>query len=435
MARRLATLLAAALALSVLPLLTVHTESDAATLRSWYGTVVRVRDGDTLDVDIAGDGTSTPVMIRNAGVQAQAIAHGSGVDECHSREAMARLSQLTLGKKVRTQSYYTLRDRLGRYNRYVDVYNPATGRYDIDVQRALLREGHVLWLAQEPETAREFAYHTYAEQGMATGRNLYDPDFCGVGPAQAAPIRMWINIDADGIDTSNVNGEWVRIKNAGTISLPLAGFYLRKAKRSEITQLPARMLAAGETLTVHVGRGTSSGLHHYWGYADPTFGNLEDPAFPGSAVYLFDGHDDIRAFAMYPCTYRCSDPNNGRLAITNVVYDSPGSDDASYGAEDGERATVTNTSGGSVDLTSYVLMTPGSTLEFPGGYRLDAGQSVVVHMGAGTSRTDGSGTRHLYWNRDHAVLGNSGDWLELRAWNGFRVDCAQWGTGRCPAPR
>ncbi len=39
-----------------------------------YGKVVFVDDGDTIDVDVAGDGTSRPVRIRYIGIQAMELS-------------------------------------------------------------------------------------------------------------------------------------------------------------------------------------------------------------------------------------------------------------------------------------------------------------------------------------------------------------------------
>src|SRR5918997_2514182 len=60
----------------------------------WTGTVRSVNDGDTMDVDVHGDGTPRSRRIRFAGVQAMeqtAYAARKRQGDCHAVEATERL--------------------------------------------------------------------------------------------------------------------------------------------------------------------------------------------------------------------------------------------------------------------------------------------------------------------------------------------------------
>jgi micrococcal nuclease len=58
---------------------------------------------------------------------------------------------------------------------------------------------------------------------------------------------------------------------------------------------------------VHVGPGTSTATHKYWGlpvriFANPTF----DASAIGDGGYLFDPRGDLRAHMLYPCVVACT---------------------------------------------------------------------------------------------------------------------------------
>ena len=71
-----------------------------------YGKVVFVDDGDTIDVDVKGDGTSKPVRVRFIGIQAMELHVYSHTlsklrGECWGVDAAKNLHRLVAGKQVR----------------------------------------------------------------------------------------------------------------------------------------------------------------------------------------------------------------------------------------------------------------------------------------------------------------------------------------------
>jgi hypothetical protein len=52
---------------------------------------------------------------------------------------------------------------------------------------------------------------------------------------------------------------------------------------------------------VHVGKGTASATHKYWGMTAPVFDNpTSDAKAIGDGGYLFDAQGDLRAWMLYP---------------------------------------------------------------------------------------------------------------------------------------
>ena len=82
--------------------------------------------------------------------------------------------------------------------------------------------------------------------GARGRRGLYDPDACGVGPSAASPLKLWVNWDADGRDTSNPSGEWVKIRNLDPVNpVPLGGWYLRDSGLRRFTFPASAVVAPG----------------------------------------------------------------------------------------------------------------------------------------------------------------------------------------------
>ena len=98
-------------------------------------------------------------------------------------------------------------------------------------------------------------YSVLLQRAIAAQRGLFDPDACGVGPSAASPLRLWVNWDADGDDTANPSGEWVKIRNLDPVNaVPLGDWYLRDAGLRRFT-LPAAApsIPPGGIVTVDVG--------------------------------------------------------------------------------------------------------------------------------------------------------------------------------------
>jgi endonuclease YncB( thermonuclease family) len=304
---------AAAAAAVLLPTLVLPAlPADAASV-SQTGYVKGVYDGDTVEVDIIGDGTSTPVNIRLAGIQAMELTHYS-VDsslmrgDCHAVEATKRLRALIQGKKVQVKARSASSMSGSRYRRTVNVYLNGAWR---DVSTILLNEGHGLFLSNSTEYLPNRADATAAQAAAKKGIGLWDKDYCGSGPYQSAGLRLAVKWDADGNDYSNVNGEWIRIANDSSYAVPIGGWWVRdSAYRGTLSHgyvfpSTAKVPARG-SVVVYVGKGTRTSTKFYWGNSEPIFENATGyPKYIGDGGYLFDPQGDMRAWQQYPCRYAC----------------------------------------------------------------------------------------------------------------------------------
>lgn len=265
------------------------------------GKVVFVADGDTIDVDIYGDGTSTPMRIRSIGINTMeqtVYSHDLSKIEgdCHSTEATRRLSALINNKIVRVTSRYASSMTGKRYRRSVSVYIDGVWR---DVHWHMMREGHGLFLGHGVEYRKNRSYMAAAQYAKRAGKNLWDPDYCGVGPA--ANLTVSVKYDAVGKDASNLNGEYLRVTNRGSSAVSLAGWHVRDGGPYNYNFPSWARVGAGKTVYVHVGRGTSGGNHFYWGRTAPVFDNpTGSPQYNGDGGYLFDPKGNLRASAMWP---------------------------------------------------------------------------------------------------------------------------------------
>jgi len=395
-----ATLAGLAVLLTATPAAATWVQQHATT----WGKAARTVDGDTVYVDVWGDGTSATQSIRNSGIQAMEVG------QCHAAQAGALMHSLTFGKAVRLSSRYASAVSLGRPVRFVDV---ETRSGYLDPQLALLKAGQAVPLVIPPETGRWVQYSTAAQQAALSGQNLWNPTFCGYGPQQALPIKLWVNYDGDGNEAQNPNAEYVRLLNQGTSTLHLGGWWVRTGAQDSYRFPAGTAVPAGTYITLYVGKGARTGQHFYWGASAPKFGNVDEGAY-GNGAYLFDPQGDLRAHAIYPCFVSCTDVRKGNVRVAADPVR--------------EVITLTNTAATRSDLSFLVVSVGGSTYELPRTW-LGPGASVRVHTGTGhNTSTD------YYWGRSSHLLVDSGGRVFLRTAEDIRLGCDDWGNVSCPNP-
>ena len=271
----------------------------------WTGEATFVADGDTIDVDVHGDGRGAARHVRLTGINAMELRRYSKYParrrgECHAREATARLEQLIKrsGRRVRLAAQDP-RSRSGRrLRRQVSVR--VGGRW-VDAGRVLVEEGHALWLSNPDEWAWNRSYSVATKQGAVWRARLWNPHYCGTGPSPDARLGMRLNYDADGNDFANVDGEWARIHNASPTPVPLAGWWFRDSALRRYTFGPNAEVPPHGSLTLRMGRGRNSATTLHWGLSEPPF---ENPTYDrrniGDGGYLFDPRGNLRASVIYP---------------------------------------------------------------------------------------------------------------------------------------
>ncbi len=279
----------------------------ASTVR--YGTVVFVADGDTIDVDLAGDGTHRPRRIRYIGVQATELSRYSHTlskirGECWAVAATRYLHQLVDGRQVRITSRREASHRGSRLHRSIAFQQD--GRWQ-DSGRLVLAAGLALPDLTKPEYAWNRDYLVVAEQAAAAHLGMYgDPARCGPGVQPGATLDVDVRWDAPGNDGAHPNGEAVRITNRGAGAVDLSYWWVRDAAyrgphARGYTFAAGTVVGAGRTLVVHPGRGADRARVRYWGLSEPVFANVTaSPSYLGDGAWLFDPRGNLRAWDMYP---------------------------------------------------------------------------------------------------------------------------------------
>jgi micrococcal nuclease len=310
--RTLTTAVVAAAGL-LLPAVVVATQIPAQAVGGGavYGKVVFVDDGDTVDVNLAGDGTNRPVRIRYIAVQSMELSVYSKTlskmrGQCWGVEAAKFMHSLVYNRKVRLTSRHA--DSYSSVNvrplRSVAVQQDGqwvdTGGLEIDAGLAL------------PDLRDDEYLHNgdYMARGQAAAANhlgMYsDPAHCGIGPFQDDPLRVNINWDAKGYDKTNVNGEWVDIFNDGASPVSLAGWSIRDAAyrgtKAKGYEFPASaVVQPNDKIRLHVGNGNNDADTFYWGLNEAIFANVTNNAkMMGDGAWMFDPDGDLRAYQMYP---------------------------------------------------------------------------------------------------------------------------------------
>src|SRR4051812_5690769 len=276
----------------------------------WTGRVTFVADGDTIDVDIAGDHRGTR-PIRMSGINAMELTRYSKYasrrrGECHGVAATGRLEQLIPRRHRRVpRAAQSPSSRSGhRLRRQVSVR--IGGRW-VDTGRVLAAEGHVLFLANPVEWAWNREYETLAQRAALRRLRLWNPHGCGAGAARNVDLGMRVNYDAEGNDFENVNGEWARISNPSGSRVPLHRWWFRDSALRRYVFPRSAVIPPHGSLLLRMGRGHNGGGVFHWGLPTPPF---ENASFArrgvGDGGYLFDPRGNLRAWAMYPCLVGCA---------------------------------------------------------------------------------------------------------------------------------
>jgi endonuclease YncB( thermonuclease family) len=389
------------------------------TCHVWFGKVTYIGDGDTIYV--RQDGTRAVQRIRITGIQAMeqtvyAPRASQRRGECHAVEATDRLEQLLRAGKMRVRlaAQDPASHSGSRPRRSIAVKINHRWR---DVGRILVTEGHALWLPNYYEYAWNRDYSILAARAAKLGANLWDPTYCGPGPADTAQLKMWANWKADGNDDQDPNGEWIRIKNLDPVNaVALGGWWVRDSALRRYTFPYTATVGPASEITVYVGEGDTTDSEFYWGQRKSVFENATDaPRYRGDGAYLFDPQGDLRLAFMYPCRESCTDPNAGAVQLAAKPSGN-------------ESVTLTNGGAAAVDLEDYRLASGDRSYAFGPDSLLQPGETMQVKIGEAL-QDDQPLVRH--WATDGPILPNGGGVVQLRSTADVGVACTSWGSRSC----
>ncbi len=382
----------------------------------WKAKVTFVADGDTVDVDIDGDGTKREFRVRLTGYNAPELSSYSrkaskrrgaceGVAAANQLDRMVRESH----HRVRLKAQRASSNSGGRrIRRMVEV--KLAGRWR-DVGAPILRAGHAVWLQNDVENAWNRAYSTISQDAMARGAGLWSTVACGAGPEAGAQLEARVKWDADGSDGNNINGEWVEVKNLNPDrAVAVGGWQVRLSDLRHLVLPAGTEIPAGGKIRVHMGHGQQDATNFYWGFNHAVFGPQ------GDGVYLYDPEGDPRAWMIYPCRVACTDPLEGSFKLF-----------AQWRGRD-EYVTLRNTGPTTADLNGYILWLPFHQYEFGSGSLVQPGETMRVEIG-GDAADD---TRlQRYYGFNSYMLSDGGGRVQLRSYHDIVIGCTAWGGVGC----
>jgi endonuclease YncB( thermonuclease family) len=383
------------------------------TCHFWTGRVTEVNDGDTVDVDLDGDGTKRSYTVRFAGVQAMELRVHSrkpsrwrgpcqAVQAANAVNALIRRSHRRV--RLSAQRPSTRYDhRLGR-----TIAVRSGGRW-VDLGETLLARGLVLWMPDDAETAWNDTYNHRAQEAAQRHVGLWNPAACRTGPSQDLPLRLWVRWDPPGVDSLDFNGEWVKIHNPNDRPVPLAHWWVRDSMLRRFTFPAGTVVGPGRTVTLFVGPGASGGETFHWGLHVTIFENT------GDGAYLFDPDGDLRASMVYPCVVSCTDPAQGAFTVTAQPRGA-------------ENVRVRNLSDRPIDLYGYALAKKSYSYAFGPGSIVQPGETMVVDVG-GDPAADTRLRRH--WGLSSTILRDRGDAIALETFSEIVLACDAWGSASC----
>ena len=391
------------------------------------GRITKVLDGDTFE--FLAEGASRPTRVRLLGVNTPEVTGQDNIhfaeDMCAGREAEAQLERLLPpGTKVQLRSQNKESTNRGRILRYVFAYDEQTGQYDKDISAIVAESGLAMWFTVDQESALSYPYRLIVQQAQRGGRGIWDPNHCGPVEQPGAQVAVTVSWDAPGTDQTNLNGEFVIVRNTGTTPVDLSGWLLRDSSLTSWYFFPSgTVLAPGDYRMVHVGSGTpgSPSPHDLYMGVD------------GAAVPEHPGRQVPRRRRL-PARSRHRGPVLRRVPVHRQL---PRSAPGRRGHRQGEcrlaeprcrrerrtRSTSSSRTGArcpsSSTATTCAARSPRTRSRR--GRRSSPGKTLTVRIGKGAPTTAAQ-----YWGRPAPLLTNAHDRVELLSNKNVVVSKRQW---------
>jgi micrococcal nuclease len=157
-------LLRASLPLVLLTLAGCAADEGASRARQGAAQVLRVVDGDTVQVRVEG----RHVRVRYIGIDTPESVRPGAPVQCFAKRASAFNARLVVGERVRLVSDAERRDRYGRLLAY--VYRVRDGLF---VNAELVRRGYARTLTIPPNVAYAAEFRRLAAAARRKGRGLW----------------------------------------------------------------------------------------------------------------------------------------------------------------------------------------------------------------------------------------------------------------------
>lgn len=281
------------------------------------GTVVRVEDGDTVDVQTCRG----ELNVRQIGIQAPETVKPTHFAQCGGLEASKFMkSLLPIGTEVqlRSNNYASANnyEALARPYRYIFAKD-AQGNFTIDVQAKLIEAGLAMWFPNENEYVRNQGYLELLNEAAKKGVGLWSGALCKNenDKTPLGAIELWTETDSP-LANENPFGEYVLLRNSTDRDIDLSGWSIRDTSLDLFDPkyaFPAgTMLRAKSILTIYLGEP----LNNFPLTADELAlglkkAILQNPSslggkYTGDGIYLqtpllANGGGNMRAWLHRPC--------------------------------------------------------------------------------------------------------------------------------------
>ena len=245
--------------------------------------VIRVVDGDTIDVSLDGESRRVDYL----GIDAP-----DDPGACYTRESAMANAELVLGKWVLLERDVSETGPLGQLLRYVHGEG-------VLVNAELVRRGCALAATDPPDVRYAGLIVQLQGEAREAGRGLWSacltpsptvpqpgptgtPTPTAVVPSRRVIIAPWCSqFDAPGDDDRRLNEEYVCLENWGDTPADLTGWHIRD-EGNHVYTFPAISLAARARLALHSGAGVDTPTDLYWGRDKAVWNDT------GDVVYLYD---------------------------------------------------------------------------------------------------------------------------------------------------
>jgi len=273
-------------------------------------TVVEIVDGDTFRFEYDNGTTDTARLLgvdtpevygENSPGEFEGVPDTDAGRSClreYADRASAYAKNRLLGEEV-TLAFDSNEPRRGYYDRLLVYVHHDGGSFNY----ALIDRG--LARVYDSSFERGDAFYAAEERAMTAGRGLWscrdgtpapagDDETTATASATATPagdgiVVSRIHADAEGEDGENLNDEYVVLTNRGDEAVDLSGWTLSDEAGFTYEFPDGVTLAAGASVTLHVGSGEDTETDLYWGRGRPTLNN------DGETVILRDASGTVVA--------------------------------------------------------------------------------------------------------------------------------------------
>ena len=221
--------------------------------------VVRVIDGDTIEVNIQG----YLYTVRYIGIDTPETVHPTIGEEPYGKEASAKNRELVEGKVVGLEKDISETDKYGRLLRYVYIN-------DVFINAELVRLGYAQVSTYPPDVKYQDLFLQLQREAMEEGRGLWGIEEASEtpsstvtpeettetltpSPTQSDTVNVEITlIFYDGVVPRVESDEYVKITNLGTEGVDLAGWVLKDVDEGYPSfTFPTYILQSGKSIRVY----------------------------------------------------------------------------------------------------------------------------------------------------------------------------------------